>query len=139
MAEASRDQNRVPTLLGVSNVDFLTPVRIGADPVTNRLLVSAVITQGDAYTYTRLTADGQVKGSAGFIHSVFIAPTGTPVAGVLTIYDSLTETGTAIMSVSLPASVFQPIPIILDVNTTTGIFVGFDGTLTNTQVTIGWR
>lgn len=37
--EAKRDQNRIPTLLAVSNVDGVTPVRLWADPVTHRLLV----------------------------------------------------------------------------------------------------
>ena len=37
--DASRDQNNIPTLLGVSNVDGVTPVKIYADPVTHRLLV----------------------------------------------------------------------------------------------------
>lgn len=40
MADASRDGNFVPTLLGVSNVDGTTPVKIYADPVTHRLLVA---------------------------------------------------------------------------------------------------
>jgi hypothetical protein len=42
MAEAKRDQNRVPTLIGVSSVDGVTPVTVYADPVTHRLYVSAV-------------------------------------------------------------------------------------------------
>lgn len=41
MAQASRDQNFVPTLLAVSNVDNVTPVTLYADPVTHRLLVSS--------------------------------------------------------------------------------------------------
>lgn len=41
MAQASRDQNNVPTLLGVSNVDGVTPIKVYADPVTHRLLVDA--------------------------------------------------------------------------------------------------
>ena len=40
MAEASRDQNRVTTLLATSNVDGVTPVVLYADPVTHRLLVN---------------------------------------------------------------------------------------------------
>lgn len=43
MAEnAERDQNSIPTLLGVSNVDGQSPVRIYADPVTHRLLVTSI-------------------------------------------------------------------------------------------------
>lgn len=41
MAEASRDENNVPTLLGVSSADGETPVVVYADPDTHRLLVSA--------------------------------------------------------------------------------------------------
>lgn len=37
---ASRDENFVPTLLAVSNVDGVTPVKVYADPVTHRLLTS---------------------------------------------------------------------------------------------------
>jgi hypothetical protein len=39
MAEAKRDENRVPTLLGVSSVDGVTPVVLYANPTTHRLLV----------------------------------------------------------------------------------------------------
>jgi len=42
MANAKRDDNRVPTLLAVSDVDGATPVVVYADPTTHRLLVSAV-------------------------------------------------------------------------------------------------
>jgi len=39
MAEAGRDEDRVPSLLGVSSADDSTPVPIRADPTTKRLLV----------------------------------------------------------------------------------------------------
>ncbi len=39
--DAKRDQNHVPTLLGVSSVDGVTPVTLWADPVTHRLLTDA--------------------------------------------------------------------------------------------------
>lgn len=55
-SNASRDQNRIPTLLCVSNVDYVTPVKVAADPVTHRLLTdSAAISlslQTDAFTST---------------------------------------------------------------------------------------
>ncbi len=41
MANASRDENFVPTLLGASSSDGITPVTIYADPTTHRLLVNA--------------------------------------------------------------------------------------------------
>lgn len=39
MANASRDENFVPTLLGASSADGATPVKIYANPSTHRLLV----------------------------------------------------------------------------------------------------
>jgi hypothetical protein len=39
MAEAARDFNRIPTLLGVSSVDGVTPVLLQVNPATGRLLV----------------------------------------------------------------------------------------------------
>lgn len=43
MAQAKRDQNRVPTLIGVSSADNTTPTLIAIDPDTLRLLVSGTI------------------------------------------------------------------------------------------------
>ena len=43
MAQAERDQNRVPTLLAASTLDDTTPIKCWADPTTHRLLVDAEI------------------------------------------------------------------------------------------------
>ena len=90
-------------------------------------------------TYSRLVADGAVKTSAGHIQTITFAPTGTPTAGVITIFDNTTETGTVIFSTQIPASVFTPFTVQLNVAATTGIFVGYDGTVTNVQVTTSFR
>lgn len=88
--------------------------------------------------YSRKTADGQVKSSAGFIHTVSIAPTtATPTAGLLSIYDNAAETGTVVFS----EWVFATTPghsVILDVFCDNGIYVGFDGTLANVSVTVAY-
>lgn len=47
MAEAKRDGNNVPTLLGVSSVDSVTPIAVYADPTTHRLLVDLPSGSGD--------------------------------------------------------------------------------------------
>jgi hypothetical protein len=88
--------------------------------------------------FSRVTADGQVKASAGYIHTVTISgTTATPTAGLLTIYDSLTETGTVIFSGWVAASV-TPLTITLDIATATGIFIGFDATLAGVSVTTSY-
>ncbi len=39
MASASRDQNSVTTMLGVSSADGVTPIKIEIDSITGRLLL----------------------------------------------------------------------------------------------------
>lgn len=114
-------------------------------PTENQLLVlrmnaaRALYVENGPYAYGRVTADGQIKGSAGFLHTVSIAPlTATPTAGLLTIYDSLTETGTVIYSEWIFATDVGH-TITLDVPFATGCYVGFDGTLANVQVTASYR
>lgn len=91
------------------------------------------------YSYSRKTADGQVKATAGFVHTVTVSPlTATPTAGLLTIYDSASETGTAIYS----EWIFATTPghtVTLDVPCATGIYCGFDATLANVAVTVSYR
>ena len=88
--------------------------------------------------YTRVTADGQVRAGAGHLNTISIAPTtATPTAGLITVYDSLTEAGTAIFS----EWVFATTPghtITLDCNVSTGIYVGYT-TVTDVSVTVTHR
>lgn len=47
MADAARDANRIPTLIGVSEVDGITPTRVAVNPTTKRMLVDVAIDAGD--------------------------------------------------------------------------------------------
>lgn len=101
--------------------------------------VAAQLVESGPYLFSRKTADGQVKGSAGFIHTVCISGiTATPTAGLITIYDSTTETGTIVYSEWVFATVVGH-SVLLDVPTTNGIFVGYDGSATNIAVTVTYR
>lgn len=62
---ASRDQNFVPTLLGVSSVDGRSPVTIYADPDTHRLLVDTVAFTGVGAPSSTPTAIGQIYVATG--------------------------------------------------------------------------
>lgn len=96
-------------------------------------------TEEGPFTYSRKTADGQVKAGQGFLHAIAIAPTtATPTAGLLTIYDSLTETGTIIYSEWVFATTVGH-TLTINVPFSIGLFVGFDGTLTNASVTVSYR
>lgn len=57
MAQAARDNNRIPTLLAVSNADGITPVAIYADPTTHRLLTSGAAS-GTVTSVSVVTANG---------------------------------------------------------------------------------
>jgi len=107
-----------------------------ATPVT---VVDASGIEAEAWLTSRKTADGQVKAGAGRLHTITVAPlTATPTAGLLTVYDSLTETGTVLYS----EWIFATAPghtVIIDAPFATGLFIGYDGTLANVGVTASYR
>lgn len=69
MAEAKRDNNQVPTLLAVSNVDGVTPVVLYADPVTHRLLVSSGGAAAGSDTQVIFNDGGSYAGDAGMTYN----------------------------------------------------------------------
>lgn len=71
MSQAKRDENDVPTLLGVSSSDNTTPVPVYADPTTHRLLVD---TGGVGTGITSINADGTVA------QTLTVGTTGTDFA-----------------------------------------------------------
>lgn len=75
MANASHDQNHVPSLLGASCADGKTPVNIYADPATHRLLVNAT---GGGGTPAGVNGDIQVNlaGAFGVISGARLDTTG---------------------------------------------------------------
>jgi hypothetical protein len=72
------------------------------------------------------TGDLQISARPGYIEHV--VATNVTAAGTLTVYDSLTETGTIISQVTLAIG-NSPVYVPIKQNVSTGIFVGFDGTL----------
>lgn len=99
----------------------------------------AALTELGPYVFGRVTADGQIKSSAGFIHTITISPNGAVTAGVLTVYNNTAESGTVVASFSLPVTTFTPFSVTLDVACSTGIYVGFDATLANVSCTVSYR
>ena len=82
------------------------------------------------WPYTHVTADVQVQAGKGVFHSVVV--NGLTTAGDVTIYDSLTETGTVIAIIHLdPATSIsvQPITLTYDLDFEIGLFFGYDGAL----------
>ena len=76
-----------------------------------------------------LTGDTQVKGSAGFVHTVTISCNdAAPTAGTIDIYDNTSATGTKIFTWTLTTAAFNPFSVILDVTCANGIYADFTTT-----------
>ena len=83
MAQASRDDNFVTTLLAVSSVDGVTPVTLYANPTTHRLLVDlAGGGSGTVQTISIATANGFAGTSDGNASAPALTLT-TSVTGIL--------------------------------------------------------
>ena len=59
MTDAKRDNNYVPTLIGVSSADGVTPVTIYVDPTTHRMLTQATNGTLASLTDVQLTSVAQ--------------------------------------------------------------------------------
>lgn len=119
--------------------DFIPQIGLvgwnGSDPY--RILVDTaghLITSPADHTYKHVTADTQVKGSAGKLHTVTVNE--CSVAGTLTLYDNTAESGTIIAAIAIPVTP-TPFTLIYDVAFSTGLYAGFDGSLA-ADVTISY-
>lgn len=91
------------------------------------------------YSSTRITADSQIKSSAGFVHAITLSPTtATPTAGLFSLYDNTAESGTIKFSEWFFAT-NQAHTILINSSFGTGIYGGYDATLANVSATILWR
>lgn len=127
MADAKIDQNRIPTLLGVSNVDGITPVVLWADPITHRLLVDL---PGGAGTVT----DVSVVSANGFAGTVATSTT-TPAITLSTTLNTpvLAGNGTALIAATTSGTgstvILQGSPTLTTPN------LGTPSTLVGTNIT----
>ena len=99
-----------------------------------------VIKNEQQFSYSAVAvADVQVKGAAGFLHTVTISCNdAAPTAGSLIIYDSLTETGTVVFNHTFTTTPFMPFTVLLNYKMLTGIYLGFT-TVGDVNVSCGYR
>jgi hypothetical protein len=71
MAQAPRDENSIPVLMGVSSADGVTPTTIYVDPDTHRVLVSSssIATPGGSDTQVQFNDAGTLSGDAGMTYN----------------------------------------------------------------------
>lgn len=102
-------------------------------------LTNDVLKVEERYLNSRLDVQGQAAAAAGFIKEISVSPIVTaPTAGLLTIYDSLTETGTVLHKEWIRADVIAH-TIKLNKAFTTGLYIGFDGSLANVEILTVYR
>ena len=138
-AKTYTDGNSAVISTDINGFLKITPATLlaGENLTVNRLFAE------DNYTYSRKVADGQVLSAPGYVHHVSIAPIGSVVsAGILTLYDSLTASGTTVYSTQLTQAT-APHTINLMANMGTGFFVGFSSVvgsvLSSVQATVAYR
>lgn len=90
------------------------------------------------YSTTRVTADGQIKASAGFVSHISFAATGTVTAGTITLYNNTAESGTVLWSGIIQVGT-APVTVPINADATLGIYVGYDGTVANVATHVSWR
>jgi hypothetical protein len=100
MAEAARDFNRIPTLLGVSSVDGVTPVLLQVNPATGRLLVDlSSVGVGTVTSVSVATANG----ISGTVATATTTPAITLTLGAITP-TTVSTTGTVGIGLAAPTT-----------------------------------
>ena len=56
---AQHDENDVPTLIGISSFDNVTPVAVAVDPINGRMLVELAVSSGSGAPSSTPSALGQ--------------------------------------------------------------------------------
>ncbi len=86
MVNATRDQNRVPALIGLSSVDGVSLVRIAVNPVNGKVKmefgssVSAVVAQNAARDQNHITT---IAGVSSSDNTIFIPLSVNPATGAI--------------------------------------------------------
>lgn len=131
---AINENGRSSALSVDANKNLKTTLKtaIAGEDLTNDVLVTE-----NRYAYDRATADKLIVSGSGILHTISFAATGAVTAGVVTIYDNTAESGTVIWSGIIQATT-SPISVLLDVEYTTGLYVGYDGTIANVATHVSY-
>jgi len=129
-------QSSAPTLTSDDAGAFLSDVNgnlkvslatklAGEDQTNDVLKVEERFTSSDIKV-----VDALIKTGAGFIHTVTFAPNdAAPTAGTISILDSTAAgAGTALFTWVLPATIFNPFTVTLDVSFAVGLYFDFTTT-----------
>jgi hypothetical protein len=109
---------------------------------------NCVLDSPDSYIMTRnvmlssgqKTADAQILAAAGYVsHMICYGTDAASVAGTIILYDSLTETSTAVFTFTVGALDYHvPITFPINTNFATGIYLGYT-TTTDVNCTVFYK
>lgn len=102
MANAKRDENRIPTLLAVSSADSLTPVVLEAEPVNKALNVNITGGSSSGTEYTEGDVDASITGTAILWEDAANTLVAVSSAKPLPVSASIDTTGLATSAKQLP-------------------------------------
>lgn len=81
------------------------------------------------FTGVLVNADNLVKTGSGFLHTLtFSCNDAAPTAGSIIVYNSTSETGTQLFNHTFTTTPFVPFSVILDMEFSTGLYIGFTTT-----------
>lgn len=96
------------------------------------------------YTQKMVQADALVKTGAGKLHTLtFTCNDAAPTAGSISVFDSITEAGTAALSTliyseTFTTTAFRGFSVVLDCEFKNGLYVGFT-TTADVNVTVSYN
>jgi len=135
MAQAKRDDNRIPTLLGVASSDGITPALVYVDSSTGRMYVDSSATLAKATTgglsiYRDIDLDEtgiSIKASAGQVYGWYLYNAASSVRYVK-FYNKATAptvgTDTPVMTVPIPQLSAANVEYNVGIAFATGIGIG---------------
>lgn len=78
---------------------------------------------------TAKTADALIKSGSGFLHTLtFSCNDAAPTAGSIIVYDNTAESGNILYSETFTTTAFRGYSVLLDVEFSTGLYIGFTTT-----------
>jgi len=135
MADAKRDANRVPTLIGVSSSDGTTPIPVYVDPTTFRLYTDASATfapaaSGGLSIYRDIDLDEtgiNIKASAGQLYGWYLF-NDSAAHRYVKLYNKATAptvgTDTPVMTIPLPIGSGANVEYNIGITFSLGIGIG---------------
>lgn len=88
--------------------------------------LGALMTSPTGHAHNSVTADEQILGAKGQLHTITIHE--ITASGTITVFDSLTETGTVIALLEVTTGENEFVTLHYDVHCATGLYIGYDGT-----------